>query len=42
MKNKKIRVNLFYIMFFSDINGYMYVLFLEFNFRNVFKFYNGI
>lgn len=35
MKNKKNRVNLSYIMFPSDINGYMYVLFLEFNLRNV-------
>lgn len=26
MKNKKNRVNLSYIMFPSDINGYMYVL----------------
>lgn len=35
MKNKKTRVNLSFIMFPSDINGYMYVLFLEFNLRNV-------
>lgn len=34
-KLKKNRVNLSYIMFPSDINGYMYVLFLEFNLRNV-------
>lgn len=42
MKNKKTRVNLSYIMFPSDINGYMYVLFLEFNLRNVPKSHNGI
>lgn len=42
MKNKKNRVNLSYIMFPSDINGYMHVLFLEFNLRNVPKSHNGI